>query len=273
LVKGNKAFFMGGQINPFGSGIARAHSTYAARRDGKLFYVLNPERALSPVNQLVHEKFRAFVLDPGFPCIGARAAINTDCYRFGIYTEMNTREATAALAHDLWEFVRERPTFGIDYATFVASFVKPVVSDELEWEELLWAQLQSLHELDRKHFSWDQTVSSDADDQGFSFSMAEHSFFVVGLHPASSRRARRFSYPTLVFNPHQQFERLRERGQFERMQQTIRARDLSLQGSLNPNLSNFGELSEARQYSGRAVEPDWRCPFRAQHGNADKLKS
>jgi FPC/CPF motif-containing protein YcgG len=264
---------MGGQINPFSSGLARAHSSYAARRDGKLLHVLNPERTLSPLTESIHEKFRAFILDPGFPCTGARAAVNTDCYRFGIYAEMNTQAATAGLAHDLWEFVQERPTFGMDYTTFVAAFVKPEVADEREWERMLWAQLQSLHELDREHFGWDATVSSDPDDRGFSFSLAEQSFFVVGLHPASSRRARRFTYPTLVFNPHDQFERLRERGKFERMQQTIRERDLSLQGSLNPNLSNFGELSEARQYSGRAVEPEWRCPFHAHPRVSDDRKS
>ena len=264
---------MGGQINPFRSELASAHSCYAARRDGKLIYVLDPQRSPSPLIESVHDNFRAFVLDAGFPCIGARAALNSDCYRFGLYAEMNTRAATAALAHDLWEFVKERPALGTDYATFVASFIKPSVEHELEWEELLWAQLQSLHELDRKHSRWDATVSSDADDQGFSFSLAEQAFFVVGLHPSSSRRARRFSYPTLVFNPHDQFERLRERGQFERMQQTIRARDYALQGSLNPNLSDFGELSEARQYSGRAVEPDWRCPFRARPGKTDAPKS
>lgn len=264
---------MGGQINPFSSGTARAHSSYAAWRDGKLLHVLSPERTPSPLIESVHEKFRAFVLDPTFSCIGARAAVNTDSYRFGIYTEMNTPAATAGLAHDLWEFVQERPTFGVDYTTFVASFIEPTVTGELEWEKLLWAQLQSLHELDRKHFRWDPSVSSDPDDRGFSFSMAEQSFFVVGLHPRSSRRARRFAYPTLVFNPHEQFERLRERGQFERMQQTIRARDLQLQGSLNPNLSDFGELSEARQYSGRAVEPEWRCPFRAHAVVSDDQKS
>jgi FPC/CPF motif-containing protein YcgG len=38
-------------------------------------------------------------------------------------------------------------------------------------------------------------------------------------------------------------------------------RDLRLQGSLNPNLSDFGKKSDARQYSGRAVEANWKCPF------------
>jgi FPC/CPF motif-containing protein YcgG len=41
----------------------------------------------------------------------------------------------------------------------------------------------------------------------------------------------------------------------------VREREIALQGSLNPNLADFGERSEARQYSGRAVEDQWRCPF------------
>jgi FPC/CPF motif-containing protein YcgG len=50
------------------------------------------------------------------------------------------------------------------------------------------------------------------------------------------------------------------------MQETIRARDLELQGSINPMLSDFGVDSEARQYSGRAVEENWQAPFKAVEG-------
>jgi FPC/CPF motif-containing protein YcgG len=88
-------------------------------------------------------------------------------------------------------------------------------------------------------------------------------FFVVGLHPASSRFARRFAWPTLVFNAHHQFERLRSEGGYARMQEVIRARERKLQGTLNPNLGDFGVRSEARQYSGRPVQEGWRCPFHA----------
>jgi hypothetical protein len=45
------------------------------------------------------------------------------------------------------------------------------------------------------------------------------------------------------------------------MQEAIRQRDIALQGSINPVLARFGEASEARQYSGRAVESNWKCPF------------
>lgn len=249
------------KTNPFGCDEARAHSAYASWRDGELVHPLEPGRSPSPLARRAHEDFRAHVLGADFPCVGGKAAINHGTYRFGLYAEMNSRGATAGLAYDLWEYARERQTFETDYASFVASFAAPVGVGEPEWESLLWAQLQKLHDLDREHHAWDPAVSSDPEDPGFSFSFAGTAFFVVGLHPESSRLARRFAWPTLVFNAHAQFERLRAQNQFERLREVVRARDLKLQGSLNPNLSNFGDASEARQYSGRAVEDGWRCPF------------
>src|SRR5919206_5244700 len=130
------------QSNPFGGDSARAHSAYAAWREGELFHPLEPRRSPSPLARLVHEGFRTHVLDSRFPGVGGKAAINHDTYRFGLYAEMNSRGATAGLAYDLWEYARERRTFETDYATFVASFASPVVRCEFQWERLLWAQLQ-----------------------------------------------------------------------------------------------------------------------------------
>ena len=246
-------------INPYSK--YSDQSSYAAWRDGKLVCIADAERNLSGIAETAHAEFLEHISNPVFPCIGAKASLNGGCYRFGFYAEMNAPETTAVLAHDLWSYAQERPTLNSDYATFVASFAAPSVTDEKNWENLLWTQLQNLHELDRSHYDWDKTVSDDPESADFSFSFAETGFFIVGLHPASSRISRRFKWATLVFNAHSQFERLREQNKFERMRETIRARDLKLQGSLNPNLSDFGKQSEARQYSGRAVEENWKCPF------------
>jgi FPC/CPF motif-containing protein YcgG len=254
-------------VNPFSDELARANSTYAAFRDGKLVRVLQPEQPVTPLAEFVHDSLRALVLNPKFSCVGAKAAFRRNTYRFSVYSDMASPEATAGLAHDLWTFVQEQPGFGSDFATFAASFEGPMVADEHEWERLVWAQLQRLHELDRRYYAWDSSVSSDPDAANFSFSVAGQAFFVVGLHGASSRWARRFAWPTLVFNAHHQFARLRAQGKFARMRDVIRTRDLLLQGSLNANLSDFGDRSEARQYSGRPVEPDWRCPFHAHTEN------
>ena len=87
---------------------------------------------------------------------------------------------------------------------------------------------------------------------------------MIGLHPGASRQARRFETPVLVFNSHRQFQRLRADGRYAKMQKATRGRDVALQGSINPNLADFGTASEARQYSGRAVEPHWACPLRVK---------
>ncbi|RYF38094.1 MAG: YqcI/YcgG family protein, partial [Comamonadaceae bacterium] len=111
---------------------------------------------------------------------------------------------------------------------------------------------------------WAGDVSDDPEGDDFSFSVGGRAFFVVGLHPGASRLARRAPAPCLVFNFHDQFEALKASGKYATMQDAIRARDVALQGSINPMLARFGEGSEARQYSGRAVSADWQCPFHSK---------
>lgn len=206
----------------------------------------------------VRDAFREFVNAEEFSCLGARAALRHPSHRIAVYGALATPEASAALARDLTEFAAGYADD--DFATFVAVFTEQPRQGEAEFEEALWAQLQALHVHDPAS-GWDPAVSDDPDEPQFSFSFGGHAFFVVGLHPGSSRAARRFKWPTLVFNPHAQFERLRADGRYTGLRDAIRTRELALQGTLNPNLSDFGERSEARQYSGRATEDEWRCPF------------
>ncbi len=211
--------------------------------------------------EFVHDSFRALVSNTRFSCVGAKAALGSGSYRVGLYGSLGSREAAAGLARDLFWFVQEQEELGGEFSTFVASFEEPTAVDETAFERLLWEQLQRLHEEDRHHHRWAPSVSPDPESPRFAFSFAERAFFVVGLHPASSRFARRFAWPTLVFNAHFQFDRLREEGRYGRMQEVIRSRERELQGAPNPNLGDFGVRSEARQYSGRPAEADWRCPF------------
>lgn len=73
----------------------------------------------------------------------------------------------------------------------------------------------------------------------------------------------------VVFNLHAQFEELREAGRYEKLRSSILQRDEVLAGSANPMLARHGEVSEARQYSGRAVDESWRCPFRPRTANGE----
>ncbi|HEX8432581.1 MAG TPA: guanitoxin biosynthesis heme-dependent pre-guanitoxin N-hydroxylase GntA [Longimicrobium sp.] len=219
----------------------------------------------SALERSVREDFEAFVRGSGFSCLGARAALRHRAYRFGAYGEMGSPHATAALARDLASFADEH---GKDeFATHVAAFLEPAPGDEHGFEARLWEQLRALHAVDPAS-GWDPRVSGDPASPHFAFSFGATAFFVVGLHPDSSRISRRFGWPVLVFNPHAQFERLRGDGRYYPLRDAIRAREMALQESLNPNLSDFGAESAARQYSGRAVEPEWSCPFHRASGDA-----
>jgi hypothetical protein len=240
---------------------SRRASSYAAFVGNAVVHPLSPTRPADPDLTQAHCELRAHVMGDGFPCVGAKSAFNRRTYRFGLYPDLVTPTAVHGLCHDLYEFSHEFREIGDQFTTFVAMFRGPTIESELHFEALLWQHLQCMHDLDGTCFSWDARVSADPAHPEFSFSIGGRGFFVVGLNPRASRLARALSQPTLVFNLHEQFDELRARGKFETMKRIIRARDMAYQGSINPVLKDFGQSSEARQYSGRAVPDDWICPF------------
>lgn len=207
----------------------------------------------------MHGALRAFIEDVHYPCVGAKSAVHAGSYRLGVYRELGAEADTAALARDLATFTETADGIDGDFATFIAIFEGPRPLELEKFEMLLWKQLQALHDIDGAE--WDRSVSDDPESHDFSFSFGGTAFFVVGLCPESERLSRRFPWPTLVFNPHEQFERLRASDRWDRMQEVIRRKDVALQGAINPVLEDFGAESEARQYSGRSVEEEWRAPF------------
>jgi len=249
-----------GDANPYSSPLALANSSYMACIDGELARLLDC-REPSARARLMHDAFTKFIKAPRYPCLGAKAAINQGSYRLGVYHRLGSPQATAGLARDLCAFAAERPLMQTDYAAYIAAFDDLGYFDETLFEAALWRQLQALSDIDRHHHAWDATVDSDPQSAQFAFSFAGTAFFVVGMHPGSSRRARGFSWPALVFNAHDQFRTLREKGLYGRFVSRVRTRELALQGSTNPNLAQFGERSEAVQYAGRAVGDGWKCPF------------
>ena len=196
-----------------------------------------------------------------FSCLGAKASLRRgELVRVDL-GEMGRPGTTAELYAAVERFVRRRLRPEEDFASLVAVFDGPRQLAEEPFERLLWAQLAALHELDSH--PWAADVSADPASPVFSFSLAGHPFFVVGLHERASRISRRFSRPAMAFNSHRQFERLRHSGAYPGLLTRTRERELRLQGSVNPALADHGTVSEARQYAGRAVPPDWTCPFRA----------
>ena len=214
-------------------------------------------------NTALARKFRAFIKRSAYPCLGAKAALNAEAFELHCYPELGESTTSAFLASDLYQFIAAPLWQRSDFATFIALFHQPVGITELEFEHCLWRTLQQLNRIDATEFEWDPTVHPNPGNASFAFSFAGHAFYVIGMHGNSSRRARRFPVPTLIFNAHEQFRKLRARGKWEPMKASIRKRDTALQGKPNPMLQDFGERSEARQYSGRKVEEDWNPLFRA----------
>ena len=250
-------------LNPFDSDAARSHSSYHGWHDGDLVRLLETAPA-SPFARVANDAFRSFVLDDAFSCLGAKSAIRRGTYRLGVYESLDDPAGSEGLARDLYAFATERRGFESDFTTYVAVFRDRLFPDEAAFERALWSQLQRLHDLDATYHPWDSRVSDDPADPKFSFSIAGNAFFVVGMHPNASRTARRFPWPALVFNAHEQFEHLRDEGRFAGLQSRIRARELELDGAINPNLAEYGYHSEARQYSGRPTADTWTCPFKAR---------
>ncbi|WP_418318949.1 guanitoxin biosynthesis heme-dependent pre-guanitoxin N-hydroxylase GntA [Piscinibacter sakaiensis] len=213
------------------------------------------------------QHFNAFIGSSEFPCVGARSALNRDRLRYVHLERLGSVAAARRLCDELAAFSAEFPDPGSQPVSFVATFEAEIEGGEEEFERLLWRQLQLVHQIDREHAAWDPRVSADPSHREFSMSVGGRAFFVVGMFPKASRMARRSPMPCLVFNFHDQFETLKASGKYAGMQKVIRARDTALQGSINPVLARFGESSEARQYSGRAVPADWVCPFSAEAAN------
>jgi len=207
----------------------------------------------------ISRDFKNFILEENHPCIMANTVFQMDKYQLNVYEVLGSRKTADALMTDLKNYIAHYDFESKDFESFIAVFLEAEVVSEIEFENLLWRQLQFLHDMDNS--LWDPTVSDDPNNPNFSFSIGGKAFYVVGLHPQASRMARRAPYPTLVFNLHSQFEKLREMGVYHKVRDKIRERDTALQGNINPVLQDFGEESEARQYSGRQVGQNWKCPF------------
>lgn len=235
-------------------------------RNRKGRFMLGQARSPVPYERRVNHRtasdlparFEAFIAQNSFPCVGAKSALSRAQLHFVIEDDLAEPPSMAAL-RALQRFSREYTRRSKLFRSVVVLFRDAPVLDEAEFEARLWRYLQRLHDADCA--DWDPRVSDDPSSPNFSFSIGGRGYYVIGLHPGASRRARRFSHPALVFNLHDQFERLRERGTYETLRDSIVARDTMFDGRPNPMLQSFGSGSEARQYSGRQVDSNWRCPF------------
>jgi FPC/CPF motif-containing protein YcgG len=207
----------------------------------------------------IAEALRDMIRAPEYPCVGAKSVVNRNTVEIAVMDRLADPVDTAILLDRLTGFLASGGDDG-GFRSFIAAFRGPVPASEVEFEQLLWRQLDLLRDADGS--PWDPSVSDDPSSPHFCFSVAGTAVFVIGMHPLASRLARRTPLPVLVFNPHAQFERLRSSGGYDRVRDVVRRRDTALQGSTNPMVADHGQGSEARQYSGRVVGDDWRAPLR-----------
>ncbi len=204
--------------------------------------------------------FKKWVLKENHPCIMAQTVFRMDHVDYHEYDSFGTNGSVTQMLTDLEDYIERYDFSSNEFLTFIAAFPNENRQlTEAEFEKKLWSQLQHLHNGDDKE--WDEKVNSDPENEKFSFSLKGKAFYIVGLHPNSSRLARRTPFPAIAFNLHSQFEKLREMKKFKLVRNRIRKRDKQLQGSVNPVLEDFGNSSEARQYSGKQVSESWKCPF------------
>lgn len=189
----------------------------------------------------------------------ARSLFTDDNVEIHAFDELGSEATAKKLLSAIEQYVSGYNFKNNTFETLIAVFPNEIINSELEFEEKMWKQLQLIHNVDPH--PWDSEVSSDPENSKFSFSIAGKAFYIIGMHPKSSRMARQAPFPAMIFNLHWQFEKLREMGVYQRVKKRIRKADEKLQGSINPMLDDFGDSSEARQYSGRAVDSNWKCPF------------
>ncbi len=213
----------------------------------------------------IKQAYLSFIDNKAFACIAAKAALAKNQIKCFVSGHMACPNGDLRILEFLYSFIDGYKNSDDLYHSAAVIFTGPYFESEIFFDKIMWERLQSLSDLDSRKYKYDQRVDHNPGSPNFSFSLKAEALFVIALHPASSRPLRRFAYPALVFNPHKQFEQLREAGKYDKMKEAVRKRDIAYSGSINPMLSDFGEASEVYQYSGRKYDDTWKCPLKINH--------
>jgi uncharacterized protein len=220
---------------------------------------------LSISDESIKEAYCSYISGKHFACIGAKAALAKEHMQCFVASNMACGRADQAILHFLYNFIEGYRNSADMYHSAAVIFRSPARTCAEDFDNCMWQRLQSLSDLDAVNYPYDPRVDQDPASPNFSFSLKAEALFIIGMHPSSSRALRSFTYPTLVFNPHFQFEQLRRSGKYEKMKDIVRKRDIAFSGSVNPMLRNFGDASEVFQYSGREYDDSWQCPLKVRH--------
>ncbi|MES2849836.1 MAG: guanitoxin biosynthesis heme-dependent pre-guanitoxin N-hydroxylase GntA [Bacteroidota bacterium] len=214
-------------------------------------------------NDAYIEQYKSFLHRKEYPCVAAKAAVQKQQVRVFVADHMACPKDDRAILDFMYNFVDEyRNSEAFFHSAAVIFKGHSEMPSEEGFEAMLFQRLQSLANIGSKEYAYDKRVSSDPTSKDFSFSIKEEAFYIIGLHPHSNRAARQFMYPTMVFNPHQQFQDLRKTQRYDKMKKIVRKLDTAYSGSVNPMLQDFGSSPEVFQYSGRKLDQSWQCPLK-----------
>lgn len=198
----------------------------------------------------IQTDFIQWAMSPSLPCIGAKISLARKAFDICVCdmplgssgnAEYVAKKLRGWRSSQQSEWDHRNP-----FTTFVVVFPSTPPCTEVDFEKNATIELRNLMRTDGA--PWPSGMPTDAAHPKYMFSFDGQSYFVVGLHPGSSRPGRRFKYAALVFNAKRQFDVLRQGNEFQQIQKIVRRRDTVLSGSPNPCV--VAELPALQQMSG-----------------------
>src|SRR5690554_1775990 len=122
------------------------------------------------LSQHIDAEIRKFIIKEKHLCVMANTVISMDRYELHLHDKLGTKGTADKLITELQDYVANYNFSDNKFKTFIAVFPEEQIVSEIEFENLMWRQLQFLHEKDPT--PWDPTVSSEPLDNNFSFSIA-----------------------------------------------------------------------------------------------------
>jgi FPC/CPF motif-containing protein YcgG len=223
---------------------------------------------MGSATETLFQNIKKLVMQPNYPCVSAVSSFLKQDYMSANYPDFGSGAAGARLYTDLLRFKNEQRRLKAPFYSFWAVYEDSHVTSEEDFEKKLWQELSAVHahefklcEQEGREMKWDPHFSRDPADKKFCFCVEGDAYFVVGMHPLSSRKARRFPYPALIFNLYAQFDELFQKGTFEPMAKINRQREIKFDGGVNPMVEKHGQNWESIQFSGKNNDDQWGCPF------------
>lgn len=209
----------------------------------------------------VDAQIKLLLNQKSYPCVAAIQSLHRKDYCIKTYANFGKVHHRSDLRNELLQFLKKYQETNSQYFSLWAVFEDDEMMTEDEFEKLLWSELSSLTSDETAVADQDPRFDKDPVSKDFCFSLGGKAVFVVGLHPKSSRMARQFPWPALIFNAYEQFDQLIAHKKYEPMIETIRRREIEFQGDVNPMVLQHNDIWESIQFSGKKNDENWKCPF------------